>query len=58
MNEARRIMLTEPADASTVAFHVGYESVSQFNREYRRLFGAPPVRDIKKLREIPVEGRA
>ena len=58
LNEARRIMLTEPADASTVAFHVGYESVSQFNREYRRLFGAPPVRDIKKLREIPVEGRA
>jgi len=58
LNEARKIMLTEPADASTVAFHVGYESVSQFNREYRRLFGAPPVRDIKKLREIPVEGRA
>nr|WP_320012772.1 AraC family transcriptional regulator [uncultured Desulfobulbus sp.] len=58
LNEARRMMLTEPTDASTAAFNVGYESVSQFNREYHRLFGAPPLRDIKKLREIPTEGRA
>ena len=58
LNEARRIMLTEPVDASTVAFHVGYESASQFNRDYRRLFGAPPLRDIKKLREKPIAGRA
>ncbi len=58
LNEARRIMLTEQADAATVAFQVGYESPSQFNREYSRLFGAPPLRDIKKLRQMPIEGRA
>lgn len=58
LNEARRIMLTEPTDAATVAFHVGYESASQFNREYNRLFGAPPLRDIKKLRQMAAEGRA
>jgi AraC-like DNA-binding protein len=58
LNEARRIMLTEPTDAATAAFHVGYESASQFNREYSRLFGAPPLRDIKKLRQTPIEGKA
>ncbi|WP_136807171.1 AraC family transcriptional regulator [Desulfosediminicola flagellatus] len=56
LNEARRLMLSEPTDAATAAFLVGYESPSQFNREYSRLFGAPPLRDIKKLREIPIEG--
>jgi len=49
LNEARRLMLTERMDASTAAFEVGYESPSQFNREYSRLFGAPPARDIKNL---------
>lgn len=58
LNEARRLMLAEPTDAATAAFQVGYESASQFNREYSRLFGAPPLRDIKKLREMPVEGSA
>jgi len=38
-------------DAATAAFEVGYESASQFNREYSRLFGQPPMRDIKALRE-------
>ena len=42
LNEARRLMLIENQDAATVAFRVGYESPSQFSREYRRLFGAPP----------------
>jgi AraC-like DNA-binding protein len=37
-------------DATSAAFEVGYESVSQFNREYSRLFGQPPMRDIKALR--------
>lgn len=55
LNEARRLMLSEPTDAATAAFQVGYESASQFNREYNRLFGAPPLRDIKKLREVPIE---
>ncbi len=51
LNEARRLMLTENLDALTVTFEVGYESPSQFNREYSRLFGAPPLRDINRLRE-------
>lgn len=50
LNEARRLMLVQPLDATTAAFQVGYESTSQFNREYSRLFGAPPLRDIKNLR--------
>ena len=45
--EARRMMLAEGASASTAAYAVGYASVPQFTREYGRLFGAPPVRDIK-----------
>lgn len=49
--EARRLMLTENQDATTAAFQVGYESASQFSREYSRLFGAPPLRDITNLRE-------
>ena len=49
LNEARRLMLANNLDASRAAFEVGYESPSQFSREYSRLFGAPPMRDIKKL---------
>lgn len=49
LNEARRLMLTEKFDAATAAMEVGYESPSQFSREYRRLFGAPPLRDIKTM---------
>lgn len=49
LNEARRLMLTERIDASRAAFQVGYESPSQFSREYSRQFGAPPMRDIKSL---------
>jgi AraC-like DNA-binding protein len=52
LNEARRLMLTEHADAGSAAFHVGYESPSQFSREYVRLFGAPPLRDITNLRQL------
>jgi AraC-like DNA-binding protein len=51
LHEARRLLLTEPVDASTAAFRVGYEAVTQFNREYRRLFGNPPIRDISLLRD-------
>ncbi|MFN4274771.1 MAG: AraC family transcriptional regulator N-terminal domain-containing protein [Ferrovibrio sp.] len=47
MIEARRLMLSEGLSASNAAFAVGYESVSQFTREYGRLFGLPPVRDIE-----------
>lgn len=51
LNEARRMMLNEAMDAASAAFQVGYESPSQFSREYTRLFGAPPKRDIGNLRE-------
>lgn len=51
LNEARRLMLTENLDAMAATFKVGYESPSQFSREYSRLFGAPPSKDIKSLRE-------
>lgn len=50
LQEARRLMLAERLDAANAAFQVGYESPSQFSREYNRMFGAPPVRDIAKLR--------
>jgi AraC-like DNA-binding protein len=50
LQAARARMLVEGLDASTVAFEVGYESVSQFSREYSRFFGQPPMRDIRTLR--------
>lgn len=49
LNEARRLMLADHIDAATAAFQVGYESPSQFSREYKRLFGAPPSQDIKNI---------
>jgi transcriptional regulator GlxA family with amidase domain len=49
LHEERRLMLTERLDASSTAFRVGYESVTQFSREYRRLFGNPPIRDVALL---------
>jgi len=52
LNEARRLMLTDRLDAATAAFQVGYESPSQFSREYSRLFGDSPLRDISNLRQI------
>jgi len=53
LQEARRLMLVETMDAAAAAYHVGYVSRSQFSREYRRLFGAPPVRDVEKARQQP-----
>ena len=52
LREARRLMLAEHSDAATAAFQVGYESPSQFSREYSRLFGAPPLRDITNFRQM------
>jgi len=52
LQEARRLMLTERMDAANAAFQVGYESPSQFSREYNRMFGAPPLRDIANLRQL------
>jgi AraC-like DNA-binding protein len=51
LQEARRLMLTDHTDAASAAFQVGYESPSQFSREYSRLYGAPPARDIMTLRQ-------
>ncbi|MFK0166982.1 AraC family transcriptional regulator N-terminal domain-containing protein [Rhizobium sp. NPDC090279] len=48
--EARRMLFAKPGDVATVALAVGYESLSQFTREYARMFGYPPARDIRKLR--------
>jgi AraC-like DNA-binding protein len=48
---ARQCMLMDGMDATSAAYEVGYESVSQFNREYSRVFGLPPIRDIKALRD-------
>lgn len=52
LQEARRLMLAERMDAANAAFQVGYESPSQFSREYNRMFGAPPLRDITHLRQM------
>ena len=51
LQEARLRLLASPADVAGAAFAVGYESPSQFSREYRREFGAPPSRDVARLLE-------
>jgi AraC-like DNA-binding protein len=50
LQTARQRMLTDGLDAASAAFAVGYESASQFNREYSRLFGQPPIRDVRTAR--------
>ena len=50
MQEARRIMVAEAIDAATAGFRVGYESPSQFSRDYGRVFGMPPNKDTRRLR--------
>lgn len=51
LHEARRRMLSDSIDVTTAAMEVGYESSSQFTREYKRLFGQPPLKDIRALRK-------
>ncbi|WP_275900340.1 AraC family transcriptional regulator [Pyxidicoccus trucidator] len=53
LQEARRLLLSEDVDVATAGFRVGYESPSQFGREYSRLFGASPGRDSQRLRQLP-----
>ena len=53
LQEGRRLMLSQSIDAAMAGHTVGYESPSQFSREYSRMFGAPPVRDIERLRNSP-----
>lgn len=50
LQEARRLMLGEGLDAAGAGFRVGYEDASHFNREYKKLFGLPPMRDVERLR--------
>ncbi|MEH2421476.1 MAG: AraC family transcriptional regulator [Nostoc sp.] len=51
LQEARRLMLGQNLDATSAAYRVGYDDASHFNREYKRLFGTPPIRDVVRLRE-------
>jgi len=51
LQEARRLMLSEDFDAASAAFRVGYHDPAYFNREYKRLFGNPPIRHVQRLRE-------
>lgn len=53
LQEARRLMLTGNYDAGSAAMEVGYESTTQFSREYSRLFGQPPIRNVRALRQVP-----
>ena len=50
LQEARQLMLNQDLDAGNAGTRVGYESASQFSREYNRLFGFPPQQDVKRLR--------
>jgi transcriptional regulator GlxA family with amidase domain len=50
--EARQLMVAGAANVEAVAFQVGYESPSQFSREYSRMFGAPPRKDVADLRRL------
>lgn len=56
--EARRLMLSEDASVSEAAYHVGYESASQFSREYTRSFGVAPKRDVMQFRELLAQATA
>ncbi len=51
LQEARRLMLGENLDAASAGYRVGYDDASHFNREYKSLFGLPPMRDVERLRE-------
>src|SRR3954462_3611848 len=56
LQEARRLMLAEDLDAAGAGFRVAYEDASQLTREYKRLFGGPPMRDVERLRETTKAG--
>lgn len=56
LQEARRLLLSERLDAATAGYSVGYDDASHFNRDYKRFFGEPPMRDIEHLREAAVVG--
>lgn len=53
LQEARRLMIAQALDAASAGFSVGYESPSQFSREYARMFGLPPKKDVEKMKSMP-----
>jgi len=55
LQEARRLMLGEDLDAASAGYRVGYDDASHFNREYKRFFGLPPMRDVERLRDAASE---
>jgi AraC-like DNA-binding protein len=55
LQEARRLMLGEDLDAASAGYRVGYNDASHFTREYKRLFGEPPMRDVERLRGVVME---
>ncbi len=55
LQEARRLMLSEGLEAGSAAYRVGYNNASHFSRDYKNLFGYPPMRDVQKLREDVLE---
>lgn len=56
LQEARRLMLSESFDAAEAGYRVGYDDASHFSRDYKRHFGAPPMRDVERLREMTDAG--
>lgn len=57
LQEARRLMVVDEQDAGTIGFHVGYDSPSQFSRDYRKMFGLPPGADATRLRAEAAKAR-
>jgi AraC-like DNA-binding protein len=49
LSEAQRLMLVDRRDAGSAGYAVGYESLTQFNREYKRMFGEPPRKDVQRI---------
>src|SRR3546814_343665 len=58
LQEARRLLLAQPRDAAVIGFKVGYNSPSQFSRDYRRMFGMPPATDAARVRGHRTDGGA
>lgn len=57
LTEARRLMLSEARSVTDAAFEVGYESLSQFVRDYKKMYGAPPKEDMRRLKELAARAR-
>lgn len=56
LREARRLLLGDHVDAATAGSRVGYDNASHFNRDYKRFFGEPPLRDVERLRQTALAG--